>query len=100
MTSCNETESKKQLIIHHETQNLLSVSLTPSQIKILSEGLKFTPNLQCNLPKIEKEFKDLIRKLSLLEFCSEEDTSEGDTTNSSLVKNKTYFCHPQNETMP
>ena len=45
--------------------NLSSVSLTPSQIQILSKGLKFTPTPQCSLPEIEKDTEDFTRKLRL-----------------------------------
>ena len=74
--------------------NLSSVSLTPSQIQILSKGLKFTPTPQRNLPEMEKDIKDFTRKLRLVEFFSE--NPELDTPDSSLVKNKSNFCPPQN----
>ena len=74
--------------------NLSSVSLTPSQIQILSEGLKITPTPQHNLPEMERDVKDFTRKLRLIEFFSE--SPELDTPDSSLVKNKSNFCPPQN----
>lgn len=64
-TRFNETGSKEQLIITHKVQKLSSGSLTLSQIKILSKGLKFKPNLQRNLLEIEKGFKDFFKKISL-----------------------------------
>ena len=71
-----------------------SVSLTPSQIQILSKGLKFTPIPQRNLPEMEKDIKDFTGKLMLVEFFSE--NPELDTPDSSLVKSKSNFCPPQN----
>ena len=91
---CNESQPKEELIIHPKVLNLSSVSLTPSQIQILSKGLKFTPTPQRNLPEMEKDIKDFTRKLRLVEFFSE--NPELDTPDSSLVKNKATFCPPQN----
>ena len=71
-----------------------SVSLTPSQIQILSKGLKFTPIPQRNLPEMKKDIKDFTRKLRLVEYFSE--NPELDTPDSSLVKSKFRFCPPQN----
>ena len=84
----------KELIIHPNVLNLSSVSLTPSQIQILSKGLKFTPTPQRNLPEMEKDIKDFNRKLRLVEFFLE--NPELDTPDSSLVKSKSNFCPPQN----
>ena len=75
-----------------------SVSLTPSQIQILSKGLKFTPTPQRNLPEMEKDIKDFTRKLRLIEFFLE--NPELDTPDSSLVKSKSNFCPPQNRNSP
>ena len=75
-----------------------SVSLTPSQIQILSKGLKFTPTPQRNLPEMEKDIKDFNRKLRLVEFFLE--NPELDTPDSSLVKSKSNFCPPQNRNSP
>ena len=90
----NESQPKKELIVHPKVLNLSSVSLTPSQIQISSKGLKFTPALQRNLPKIEKYIKDFTRKRRLVEFFSE--NPELDTPDSSLLKSKSNFCPPQN----
>ena len=70
-----------------------SVSSTPSQIKILSKVLKFTPTLQQNLSEMERDIKDFTGKLRLVELLSE--SPELDTPDSSLVKNKPNFCSPQ-----
>ena len=43
---------------------------------------------------MEKDIKDFTRKLRLVEFSSE--NPELVTLDSSLVKNKSNFCHPQN----
>ena len=43
---------------------------------------------------MEKDIKDFTRKLRLVEFFSE--NPELDTPDSSLVKNKSNFCPPQN----
>ena len=74
--------------------NLSSVSLTPSQIQVLSEGLKITTTPQHNLPEVERDVKYFTRKLRLVEFFSE--NPELDTPDSSLVKSKSNFCPPQN----
>ena len=68
--------------------------MTPSQIQVLSKGLKFTPTPQRNLLEMEKDIKDFTRKLRLAELFSE--NPELDTPDSSLVKNKSNFCPPQN----
>ena len=75
-----------------------SVSLTPSQIQILSKGLKFTPTPQRNLPEMKKDIKDFTRKLRLVEFFLENPAL--DTPDSSLVKSKSNFCPPQNRNGP
>ena len=93
-SSCNKSQPKEELIIHPKVLNLSSVSLTPSQIQILTKGLKFTPTPQRNLPEMEKDIKDFTRKLRLVEFFSE--NPELDTLDSSLVKNKSNFRPPQN----
>ena len=62
----NESQPKKELIIHPKVLNLSSTSLTPSKIQILSKGLKFTPTPQHSLPEMEKYIKNVIRKLRLL----------------------------------
>ena len=62
------SQPKEELIIHLKVVNLFSVSLTPSQIQILSKGLKFTPTPQRNLPEMEKDIKDFTRKLRLEKF--------------------------------
>ena len=73
--------------------NLSSVGLTPSQIQILSKGLKFTPTPQRNLPEMEKDIKDFTRILRLVEFFSE--NPELDTKKQiqllSSSKPKQYF---------
>ena len=74
--------------------NLSSVSLTPSQIQVLSEGLKITTTPQHNLPEVERDVKYFTRKLRLVEFFSE--NPELDTPDSPLVKNKSNLCPPQN----
>ena len=94
MAKVQQNQPKEELIIHPKVLNLSSVSLTPSQIQILSKGLKFTPTPQRNLPEMEKDIKDFTRKLRLVEFFSE--NPELDTPDSSLVKNKSNFCPPQN----
>ena len=58
----------KELIIHPNVLNLSSVSLTPSQIQILSKDLKFTPTPQRNLPEMEKDIKEFTENLRLVEF--------------------------------
>ena len=68
---CNKSQPKEELIIHPKVLNLSSVSLTPSQIQILTKGLKFTPTPQRNLPEMGKDIKDFARKLRLVEFFSE-----------------------------
>ena len=52
------------------------------------------PTPQRNLPEMEKYVKDFTRKLRLVEFFME--NPELDTPDSSLVKNKSNFCPPQN----
>ena len=89
-----QTVPKEELIIHPKVLNLSRVSLTGSQIQILSKGLKLTPTPQRNLPKMEKDIKDFTGKLRLIEFFSE--NPELDTPDSSLVKNKSNFYPPQN----
>ena len=54
--------------MHTKVFSLSSVSLTPSQIHILSKGLKFTSTLQRNLPIMEKNIKRFTIKLRLVEF--------------------------------
>ena len=49
------------------------------------------PISQRNLPEMEK---DITRRLRLVDFFSE--YPEFDTPDSSLVKNKSKFCHPEN----
>ena len=68
--------------------------LTPLQIQIFSKGLKFTPTSQRNLPEMEKDIKDFTRKITLVNSFSE--NPELDTSDSSLVKNKSNFCLLQN----
>ena len=94
---CNESQPKEELIIHSKVLNLSKVSLTPSQFQILSKGLKFTSTPQRNLSEMEKDIQDFTGKLRLVEFSSE--NPEFNTTDSSLVKNKSNFCHPQTETV-
>ena len=65
MAKVQQKPTKKELIIHSKVLNLSSVRLTPSQIQILSKGLKFTPTPQRNLPEMEKDIKDFTRKLRL-----------------------------------
>ena len=65
-----------------------------TQIQILSKGSKFRATPQRNLSGMEKDIKDFTRKLRLVEFFSE--NPELDTPDSSLVKNKSNFCPPQN----
>ena len=52
---CNERQPKEEFIIHPKVMNLSVVSLTPLQIQLLSKGLKFTPNLQRYLLRMEKD---------------------------------------------
>ena len=75
-----------------------SVSLTPSQIQILSKGLKFTATPQRNLPEMKKDIKDFTGTLRSADFFSE--NPELDTTDSSLIKSKSNFCPPQNRNSP
>ena len=82
------------MTIHLKVLNLSSVSLTPSQIQILSKGLQFTPTSQRNLPKMEEDIKDFTRKLRLVESFSE--NPELDTPDSSQVKSKSNFCPRRN----
>ena len=49
------------------------------------------PISQRNLPEMEK---DITRRFRLVDFFSE--CPEFDTPGSSLVKNKSNFCHPEN----
>ena len=84
------------MTIHLKVLDLSSVSLTPSQIQILSKGLQFTPTSQRNLPKMEEDMKDFTRKLRLVESFSE--NPELDTPDSSQVKikSKSNFCPRRN----
>ena len=75
--------------------NLFTVSLTHSQVESLSKDLKFTPTLQRNLTEMEKDVTDYARKLRLDELFLE--NPELDSSDSSLVKNKSNFCPPQNQ---
>ena len=93
-TRKGEKSNNFSSIIHPKVLNLSSVSLTPSQIQILSIGLRFTPTPQRNLLEIEKDIEDFTRKLRLVGFFSE--NPELDIRDSSLVKNKSNFCPPQN----
>ena len=70
------------------------VSLTPSQIQILSKGLKLTPTPQRNLPEMEKDIKYFTRKLRLVVLILE--NPQLDTPDSSLAKSRSNFCPPQN----
>ena len=74
--------------------NLFTVSLTHSQVESLSKDLKFTPTLQRNLTEMEKDVTDYARKLRLEELFLE--NPELDSSDSSLVKNKSNFCLSQN----
>ena len=49
----------KEVIINLKVLNLSSVRLSPSQIHILSKGLKFSSTPQHNLPDIEKDIQIL-----------------------------------------
>ena len=70
------------------------VSLTASQIQILSKGLKFTTTPLRNLPEMEKDIKCFTKKLRLVGFFSE--NPQLDTPDSSLAKSRSNFCPPQN----
>ena len=88
-------QPKEELIIHPpKVMNLSTVSLTPSEIRTLSKDLKFTLTPPRNLQEMEKDIKDFTKKLRLAEFFTE--NSELDAPDSSLVKNKSNFCPPQN----
>ena len=54
--------------MHTKVFSLSSVSLTPSQIHILSKGLKFTSTLQRNLPIMEKKLRVLLENLGSWNF--------------------------------
>ena len=55
------------MIIHPMVLNLFSVSLTSSQIQILSKGLKYIPTQQVYLPEMDKDIKDFIENFEFLE---------------------------------
>ena len=72
------------MIIDPKVPNLSTINLTPLKIQILSKALKLTPTTYRNLPEVEKDIKDLFRKLRSAEFFSE--NPKVDTSDSSLVQ--------------
>ena len=58
---CNRSQPKNKLIIHPKVLNLSKVSLTPSQIQILSKGLEFTPSHNVTYQKWKRKLKILLK---------------------------------------
>ena len=67
--------------------NLSQYSLSPSQISLLSKGLKFTPTPKHNLLEIQCNVDQFCRKLRLQEFFH----ATPPAPNNSLVRNPSHF---------
>ena len=81
--------NKPEKSIDPKVINLSNRSMTESEIKLLSKGLKFTPTPNKNQQQLKSDIKCYTRKLRLTEYFHNSDLNENEP--ESLVSNKSCF---------
>ena len=77
--------------------NLSNKVLSQQHVKVLRKGLKFTLTPLPNKIELKNNVQQFSRKSRLLEFFSKENESEeGESSDDSIIKNKSSFNPPRN----
>ena len=77
--------------------NLSNKVLSQQHVKVLRKGLKFTLTPLPNKIELKNDVQQFSRKSRLLEFFSKENESEeGESSDDSIIKNKSSFNPPRN----
>ena len=88
---------EKETMTKPKIFNLSNKVLSQQHVKVLRKGLKFTPTPLPNKIELKNDVQQFSRKSRLLEFFSKENESdEGESSDDSIIKNKSSFNPPRN----
>ena len=88
---------EKETMTKPKIFNLSNKVLSQQHVKVLRKGLKFTSTPLPNKIELKNDVQQFSRKSRLLEFFSKEnDSEEGESSDDSIIKNKSSFNPPRN----
>ena len=88
---------EKETMTKPKIFNLSNKVLSQQHVKVLRKGLKFTSTPLPNKIELKNDVQQFSRKSRLLEFFSKENESEeGESSDYSIIKNKSSFNPPRN----
>ena len=88
---------EKETMTKPKIFNLSNKVLSQQHVKVLRKGLKFTSTPLPNKIELKNDVQQFSRKSRLLEFFSKEnDSEEGESSDDSIIKNKSSFNPPGN----
>ena len=88
---------EKETMTKPKIFNLSNKVLSQQHVKVLRKGLKFTSTPLPNKIELKNDVQQFSRKSRFLEFFSKEnDSEEGESSDDSIIKNKSSFNPPRN----
>ena len=88
---------EKETMTKPKIFNLSNKVLSQQHVKVLRKGLRFTSTPLPNKIELKNDVQQFSRKSRLLEFFSKEnDSEEGESSDDSIIKNKSSFNPPRN----
>ncbi|KAJ8305853.1 LOW QUALITY PROTEIN: hypothetical protein KUTeg_016398, partial [Tegillarca granosa] len=82
------TQPEPETRVEPKVINLSNKILTPTEIKLLAKGLKFTPTPKSNPQELKNDIKEYTRKLRLTEYFNTKDKETEESTADETEENR------------